>query len=54
MQVVAEIQSFLRGDVEYIAAEFSKFRQLLENGDREAMRKIMRDAGARRTLFDKK
>ena len=36
------------------AAEFSKFRQLLENGDREAMRKIMRDAGARRTLFDKK
>lgn len=36
------------------AAEFAKFRGFLENGDREAMRKIMRDAGERRTLFDKK
>ncbi len=36
------------------AAEFAKFRGFLESGDREAMRKIMRDAGARRTLFDKK
>ena len=36
------------------AAEFEKFRKYLENGEREEMQKIMRKAGARRALFDKK
>ena len=36
------------------AAEFAKFRGFLECGDTDAMRKIMRDVGARHALFDKK
>lgn len=36
------------------AAEFERFRKYLENGEREEMQKIMRKAGARRALFDKK
>lgn len=36
------------------AAEFERFRKYLENGEREEMQKIMRKAGARRSLFDKK
>ncbi|MBQ8387517.1 MAG: prephenate dehydrogenase [Clostridia bacterium] len=36
------------------AEEFARFRGYLESGDREAMQKVMRDAGARRALFDKK
>ena len=36
------------------AAEFARFRKYLEDGDREAMRRVMREAGIRRTRFDKK
>ena len=35
------------------AAEFGRFRKLLEDGDREGMRAVMREAGARRSKFDK-
>ena len=36
------------------ADEFARFREYLANGEREEMQKIMRKAGARRALFDKK
>jgi len=36
------------------ADEFARFREHLANGEREEMQKIMRKAGARRALFDKK
>ncbi len=36
------------------ADEFARFRGYLQRGDREAMQRVMRKAGARRTLFDKK
>jgi prephenate dehydrogenase len=33
--------------------EFSKLKELIENGDEENMRSLMRKATSRRMLFDK-
>ena len=33
--------------------EFIRFRKMLEDGDRESMREVMRKSTERRTLFDK-
>ncbi len=39
--------------MDLFAAEFSRFRQMLADGDREGMREAMRTSTARRALFDK-
>ena len=36
------------------SAEFNKFRTYLKNGDREEMRRLMREATVKRSKFDKK
>ncbi|MBQ8415396.1 MAG: prephenate dehydrogenase [Clostridia bacterium] len=43
----------LLAQMDAFSAEFDRFRRLLEEGDGEGMRQVMRKATARRTLFDK-
>ena len=43
----------LLSQMDAFSKEFSHFREMLEQGDRDGMREVMRRATARRTLFDK-
>lgn len=40
--------------MDQFSAEFARLREMLEQGDREGMREMMRKSTARRALFDKK
>ncbi len=44
----------LLSQMDLFAAEFARLRTMLEQGDREGMREMMRKSTARRALFDKK
>ena len=44
----------LLSQMDAFADEFARFRKNLEDGDRDAMRAVMKRAGQRRVLFDKK
>ena len=43
----------LLSQMDAFANEFSRFREMLREGDCDGMREVMRHATARRTLFDK-
>lgn len=43
----------LLAEMDAFAKEFTRFRDLVANGEREEMRATMREAAARRSLFDK-
>ena len=43
----------LLSEMDAFADEFARFREMIASGDRDAMRKTMRESSKRRSLFDK-
>ena len=43
----------LLSEMDAFAEEFARFREMIASGDRDAMRKTMRESSKRRSLFDK-
>ena len=54
LQMFQQLLRFLFYVVPDVQHQFAAFRQMLEDGNVEAMREAMRRSTARRALFDKK